>query len=370
MKKITQRELDLMIEKHQHWIKKDREGWEEMKANLSDTDLSGLTLDGANLQCVNFSRASLRDTDMAGADLSWTTFINADMTGADLTDADFSGSWLNGANLRNARIRKTRFHEADMDKANMKNTYAAKSSFCKARLSRTCLSGAVFRNCTFAEAVFYYADLRQTDFSGNGLQNVKFANADMAGTVFKNANLHWASFKNNDIAAADTKNADMSGVIFEDTVASEKILSAFSLSDARIDGLDLQECTPFVRACIHEKASWNTRVVDCLGWNLDTERTTAGCFPWHTSVHGREKEEIEQIADRCDALLYYRYENTVIVGGMAFAKAVKAGILDERFEKKKRVGILRCETCGIGEKEASEIARKLAVKIAGLYDWS
>ena len=46
---MTQEELDKIIEQHQHWLKKDCEGWEGMKADLRGANLGGADLRGANL---------------------------------------------------------------------------------------------------------------------------------------------------------------------------------------------------------------------------------------------------------------------------------------------------------------------------------
>ena len=46
---MTQEELDKIVEQHQHWLKEDCEGWEDMKANLSGANLSGANLSGADL---------------------------------------------------------------------------------------------------------------------------------------------------------------------------------------------------------------------------------------------------------------------------------------------------------------------------------
>ena len=37
-------ELDKIIKLHQHWLKKDCKGWEDMRANLCGSDLSDLDL--------------------------------------------------------------------------------------------------------------------------------------------------------------------------------------------------------------------------------------------------------------------------------------------------------------------------------------
>ena len=47
---MTQQELDTIIEKHQHWLKEDCEGWEGMRANLRGANLYGANLEGANLE--------------------------------------------------------------------------------------------------------------------------------------------------------------------------------------------------------------------------------------------------------------------------------------------------------------------------------
>lgn len=56
---MTQEELDKIIERHQHWIKEDCEGWEDMKADLRDADLSWADLRGADLSGANLSGANL-----------------------------------------------------------------------------------------------------------------------------------------------------------------------------------------------------------------------------------------------------------------------------------------------------------------------
>ena len=61
---MTQQELDTIIEKHQHWLKEDCEGWEGMRANLYEADLRGADLSGANLR-----GADLREANLSGANL-------------------------------------------------------------------------------------------------------------------------------------------------------------------------------------------------------------------------------------------------------------------------------------------------------------
>ena len=59
---MTQNELNKILENHKHWINRDCEDWENMKANLSDAD---------------FSDANLRGADLRNADLTYTEFGTA-----------------------------------------------------------------------------------------------------------------------------------------------------------------------------------------------------------------------------------------------------------------------------------------------------
>ena len=106
---MTQEELDKIVEQHKHWIKQDCEGWEGMRADLSEADLHGADLRGANLSEANLSGANLYGANLSGADLRRATLYGADLRRADLS----------GANLRGADLRKADLHGANLNGANL-----------------------------------------------------------------------------------------------------------------------------------------------------------------------------------------------------------------------------------------------------------
>ena len=96
---MTQQELDTIIERHQHWIKEDCDGWEDMKANLYGAILKGANLKGANLDHANLKGANLDHANLKGANLYGAILDHANLEGAILEDANLEGAILEDAIL-------------------------------------------------------------------------------------------------------------------------------------------------------------------------------------------------------------------------------------------------------------------------------
>ena len=134
MKKLTQEQINKILEGHRHWINEDCEGWETMRADfsyceLNRTDLSHTDLRSADLRCANLGGADLGYTDFGGADLRC-----ADFGGADLRDADLGYTDLGGANLSNANLRCADLRCANLSNANLSNANLGCADLCDANL--------------------------------------------------------------------------------------------------------------------------------------------------------------------------------------------------------------------------------------------
>ena len=79
MKKISQEELNQILEKHEIYM--TTLGEEGERADLRGTDLSDADL----------RRANLSGADLRGADLKWADLTGANLSGADLREANLSG---------------------------------------------------------------------------------------------------------------------------------------------------------------------------------------------------------------------------------------------------------------------------------------
>ena len=148
--------LKEILEKHKMWLNGE-EGGE--KANLKETDLRRVDLNGANLRV-----ADLREADLRGACL-----ICADLSGANLRGVDLSESDISGANLRGVDLSESDISEADLSGAHLVG----------ADLRIADLSGANLRG----------VDLSEASLSGADLSGADLRDADLSG-----ANLDYASY--------------------------------------------------------------------------------------------------------------------------------------------------------------------------------
>ena len=158
---MTQEQLNKIIENHQHYLNKDIDGWESMKADLSDKNLSGLDLRNANLIEADLSNASLSNSNLRNANLNNANLREANLYGANLIEADLNNADLIDADLNNACLRYANLRKACLIYANLR----------KADLRKADLSEADMYEADLSEADMYEADLKEANLLGTNLKN-------------------------------------------------------------------------------------------------------------------------------------------------------------------------------------------------------
>ena len=151
---INGKTLEKILENHKHWLNKDIDGWEYMRANLNSADLSNANLRYADLRGADLSDADLRYANLRGANLRY-----ADLRGADLRYANLRGANLRGADLRYANLRY-----ANLSDANLRGAY---------------LSGADLSDADLRGANLRYANLSDVDLRGANLKYANLSDADL-----------------------------------------------------------------------------------------------------------------------------------------------------------------------------------------------
>ena len=165
--KLTQKEINKIIENHQHWLNKDVDDWESMKADFFNQDLSyanfsSANLSGADLRNANLSRANLSNANLSNADINYANLSYADLRCANLSHANIGGANLSHANIGGAKLSG----------ANLRN-----ANFCFAKLNyaNLCFANLCFANLNYAKLC--YANISDAD-----LRSANFNNADLSGT--------------------------------------------------------------------------------------------------------------------------------------------------------------------------------------------
>ena len=137
---MTQKELNKVLEKHQHWLRKDCRGWDNMRAVLDNENLDGLDFRGAMLDKAFLDYASLNGAYLYGASLNHASFYKASLNGAYLDGASLNGTSfvrasLIGASLNNTSLDNTCFNNARLDGASFARASLNDTSFCGVSLN-------------------------------------------------------------------------------------------------------------------------------------------------------------------------------------------------------------------------------------------
>ena len=180
--KLTQKEINKIIENHQHWLKKDVDDWESMKADFFNQDLSDADLSRADLSRADLRNANLRGANLSGADLSDADLSCANFSRANLSDANLRYANLSYANLRYANLRYASLCDADIHYANLSDANLCDANLCYANLRHANLRHAnlCFVNLNYAKLC--NANLSDVGLRSANLSDANLSNANLSGT--------------------------------------------------------------------------------------------------------------------------------------------------------------------------------------------
>ena len=163
MKRLTQEEINKVLENHKHWLAEDCDKWENMQADFSYCDLRNADLHNADLRNADLHNADLRNADLHNADLHNANLHNANLHNADLLNADLHNADLHNADLHNANLYNADLYNADLHNANLRNADLRNANLLNADLRNADLLNADLLNADLLNADLRNADLRNTD---------------------------------------------------------------------------------------------------------------------------------------------------------------------------------------------------------------
>lgn len=181
LKDITKDELATIIEKHQHWLKRDIYKWETMQADLSYMNLRYMDLTNIDLSYVNMNHTDLSNANLNHSNLSHTNLNHANLSCTNLNHANLSYANILNTNLSNANINHTDLSYSNLldDDLTYCNLYSAElkySNLINIDLSHTNLLYTNLYNTNLTNVNLSYADLYEANLINSGLENIKTNN--------------------------------------------------------------------------------------------------------------------------------------------------------------------------------------------------
>lgn len=147
--------------------------------DLSDADLKGVTLTGADLTCTSFLASHLR-----GAKLDGANFHGSDLSGTQLDNATLTNTFMIGAHFAEASLRN-----ADLSGANLMMTDFSHTDLTGVKLIGVDLLHSKFDSCQLSNADLSSAKLHRTTFNDVIVEQANFTKAAMIWTTFASINL-------------------------------------------------------------------------------------------------------------------------------------------------------------------------------------
>jgi uncharacterized protein YjbI with pentapeptide repeats len=184
------------------------------RLDVSERDLTGYDLEGADLREYKFYDSTLDGADLAGADLRGTGFQGASMKGADLRGTLIGFTSFDGVDFTGANLSGLTFKKGDvfLENAKFQGTILTGTHFIGADLSGASfagvdLSGASLRGCNLLNADFTGCDLSRADLTGAAM-----GTANLSGANLNCLNLEGAELSGLNLSGRDLRNTNLRGV--------------------------------------------------------------------------------------------------------------------------------------------------------------
>lgn len=126
----------------------------------------------------DLSGSNLKELDLQGADLSNAIFIETRLDGTNLARANFSGAILNDASLQHSFLRRANLQWASLAGADLRNADLTEADLTGVNLGWALLSGSQFHQAVLAYTSFCNVDLSCIE----GLKSVEHRGRSTVGT--------------------------------------------------------------------------------------------------------------------------------------------------------------------------------------------
>jgi uncharacterized protein YjbI with pentapeptide repeats len=233
--------------------------------DLSNIDLSNLTLDGSifkncDLTNTNFSNSSLVGGNFENVYADSALFSNSNLESSIFDNVSMASSDFSCSKISDSIFKNVNLYESNFDKSVLSNTHLISCDISKSKLHEISGLGLVADNVNFTESsfigtnltggrfrksIFFKADLSNCNLSDCNFSKADFSGADVSncvivgsiltdtqainGTNFNNTKLFKSDISNSNWSGVSLFNANLDLIIANDTDFSNAILSYSSM---------------------------------------------------------------------------------------------------------------------------------------------
>ena len=235
-KRISQGDLDVMLENHEKFLLGKRQG---NRASFRFIDVSDLLFRRKNLSQADFSVCRAHRADLSGCKLEAISAFGADFLNAKLSHARLEKADLRGARMRMADLSYAILTDADMRDGSLMVVHDGdyiEAVPDNSKFSRADASGAIFDHAKLSNNF-----ISQTDLSDTILKGTKFVNADLSDSVLSGAIIEGVDFSDADLSGADMEGAVIVKSYFRRTKLADTNFVGAILEDLEIYETNLDE---------------------------------------------------------------------------------------------------------------------------------
>ena len=269
-RRLSQVDLDQTVALHVGWLEDQTTG---RFADLSNTDLSGLTLSRVSLEGADLTGANLTETVFDEVDLSWARFVGSDLSCATLDFCCLAGTNFSKARLNQSRIVNQRPGDHGTDQAkSFDNVSFRHANLTCARifghLEEVNLSGANLIAADLSGSSFDQCEFVGADLTAANLNNSEIVGSNLSSAVLRYSKLGGATLYMNDLSGADLTGACMAGAFISGNYLTGAQIRNADLRCAKIDNYD---SVGLIRSLSESEE---------LGCQLDGAIINGRTFPW------------------------------------------------------------------------------------------
>lgn len=179
-----------------------------------DSNLSYVTLKGADMGGAHITWAEMPYADLTSANMQWAKMYRVNLTKATLSEANLSGaeilfSVLKYADLRSANLSYAKLAHPELEGVDWTEWDEDAGNYWGGEFNYANLANANLESVDAPYAIFRNADLMNAKLTGANLQGSHFQDADLTGAKFCGADLSAANLSNTNLLDADFFDAEL-----------------------------------------------------------------------------------------------------------------------------------------------------------------